>query len=317
MDLVKASAAAGVALMATLALASTARQSRAQSALFVLPPQPRSGIIDDRIDRAFRATVPVSPFDLSGARLPKSSNDPTRPTTAAPSTGPTAGAAVDRWSAFIDEAAARFAVPAAWVRGVMQLESGGRESWNGRPITSSAGAMGLMQVMPATFAEMSARHGLGSNPYDPRANILAGTAYLRGMYDRYGPRLFLAAYNAGPGRVDEYLRTGRSLPAETQHYTATLLPRLVMDASPLQPAASAPVQDLTSATTMREAASSSSRSPADQSIGRASAGSFARRTAASGSPDGPRVRQVLDSLFVTLTAADRRLEATSANADEN
>jgi len=88
---------------------------------------------------------------------------------------------------------------------------------------SSAGAMGLMQVMPATWAEQRVRHRLGSNPYDPRDNILAGAAYLREMHDRYGSPGFLAAYNAGPGRYEEYL-AGRPLPAETRAYVARLAP---------------------------------------------------------------------------------------------
>src|SRR3546814_13425104 len=64
-------------------------------------------------------------------------------------------------------------------------------SLNGRPIRSRAGAMGLMQLMPATWADMRARVGLGRNPDDPRDNILAATFCLRLMYDRFGyPGLF-------------------------------------------------------------------------------------------------------------------------------
>ena len=71
------------------------------------------------------------------------------------------------------------------------------------------------------------RHGLGRDPYDPRDNILAGTAYLHEMWDRYGNvAAMLAAYNAGPGRYDEHLTTGRVLPAETRAYIATLAPLL-------------------------------------------------------------------------------------------
>ena len=89
---------------------------------------------------------------------------------------------------------------------------------------SSAGAMGLMQIMPRTWADLRVRHRLGSDPYEPRDNILAGTAYLRELYDRYGSPGFLAAYNAGPGRYEERLATGRALPAETQAYVAALAP---------------------------------------------------------------------------------------------
>ncbi|MDH0908553.1 lytic transglycosylase domain-containing protein [Rhizobium pusense] len=124
----------------------------------------------------------------------------------------------DPYSAYIAEAAQRFGVPEAWIRAVMRVESAG----DVRAI-SSAGAMSLMQIMPATWEELRIRHRLGDNPYDPRDNILAGAAYLREMHDRYGSPGFLAAYNAGPGRYEEYL-AGRPLPAETRAYVATLAP---------------------------------------------------------------------------------------------
>ena len=122
----------------------------------------------------------------------------------------------DPYGPYIAEAAQRFGVPEAWIRAVMRVESAG----DVRAI-SSAGAMGLMQIMPATWSELRVRHRLGGNPYDPRDNILAGAAYLREMHDRYGSPGFLAAYNAGPGRYEEYL-AGRPLPAETRAYVATL-----------------------------------------------------------------------------------------------
>jgi soluble lytic murein transglycosylase-like protein len=135
---------------------------------------------------------------------------------------PAAADPLDRWSPQITEAAARFGVPAAWIRRVMRAESGGRTTLNGRPIVSRAGAMGLMQLMPATWRDMRARVGLGRDPHDPRDNILAGTAYLRLMYDRFGyPGLF-AAYNAGPARYARHLATGRPLPGETVAYLAAV-----------------------------------------------------------------------------------------------
>jgi hypothetical protein len=123
---------------------------------------------------------------------------------------------VDPYATFITEAAQRFGVPERWIRAVMRVESAG----DVRAI-SSAGAMGLMQIMPTTWADLRARHRLGANPYDPRDNIQAGAAYLREMHDRYGSPGFLAAYNAGPGRYEEYL-SGRPLPAETRAYVAAL-----------------------------------------------------------------------------------------------
>lgn len=129
---------------------------------------------------------------------------------------------VARWHIEIAEASARFGVPVAWIERVMRAESDGMTMLDGRPITSRAGAMGLMQVMPATWAAMRDAYGLGRNPHDPRDNILAGTAYLRAMYDRFGyPGLF-GAYNAGPGRYAAYLTTGRPLPGETRAYLATV-----------------------------------------------------------------------------------------------
>ena len=124
---------------------------------------------------------------------------------------------LDRWTPFLAEAAQRFAIPQAWIRQVMRVESGGRVALHGRPITSSAGAMGLMQLMPQTYAAMRRRYGLGNDPFAARDNILAGAAYLRQMYDRFG-KGFFAAYNAGPGRYQAYLDGRRPLPAETRSY---------------------------------------------------------------------------------------------------
>ena len=131
-------------------------------------------------------------------------------------------AAAHPYAAHIAEASQRFGIPEHWIRAVLRAESAG----DVRAI-SSAGAMGLMQVMPVTWAELRDRYGLGRDPYDPRDNILAGTAYLREMFDRYGNvGAMLAAYNAGPGRYDEHLATGRALPAETRAYVAALAPIL-------------------------------------------------------------------------------------------
>ena len=124
----------------------------------------------------------------------------------------------DPHAAHIAEAAQRFGIPAAWIRAVMRVESADEV----RAI-SPKGAMGLMQIMPATWADLRARHRLGGDPYDPRDNIMAGAAYLRELHDRYGSPGFLAAYNAGPGRYEEHL-AGRPLPAETRAYVATLAP---------------------------------------------------------------------------------------------
>lgn len=136
------------------------------------------------------------------------------------------GPANDPWGPYILEASQRFDVPETWIRSVMKVESGGRTHLGGRPIVSRAGAMGLMQVMPATYGELRRRHGLGPDPFQPRDNILAGTAYLREMYDVFGSPGFLAAYNAGPGRYGEYLAGRRGLPAETRNYLAMISPQI-------------------------------------------------------------------------------------------
>lgn len=126
------------------------------------------------------------------------------------------------WRPVIDEASARFGVPVAWIVAVMAAESGGRTHLGGRPIVSRAGAMGLMQVMPSTYAELARRHGLGPDPQDPRDNILAGTAYLAELKARFGyPGLF-AAYNAGPARYAAFRARGTGLPAETRAYLEAL-----------------------------------------------------------------------------------------------
>jgi len=129
---------------------------------------------------------------------------------------------IEQWRPIIAEASRRFGVPQAWISAVMNAESRGHTRLGGAPIVSGAGAMGLMQLMPGTWAAMRDAHGLGNDPHDPRDNIMAGTAYLRAMYDQFGyPGLF-AAYNAGPARYAEHLRTGNRLPAETRGYMAQI-----------------------------------------------------------------------------------------------
>lgn len=128
----------------------------------------------------------------------------------------------DPYAAHITEAAQRFGIPERWIRAVLRAESAG----DVRAI-SSAGALGLMQVMPDTWAALRIRYRLGRDPYDPHDNIMAGAAYLREMWDRYGDvGAMLAAYNAGPGRYDDHRSTGRALPSETRAYVATLVPVL-------------------------------------------------------------------------------------------
>jgi D-alanyl-D-alanine carboxypeptidase len=152
-----------------------------------------------------------------GGRIEIGADGWKRPTHYYPPPGPPE----DPWGPYVREAAERFQVPGHWVRAVMHQESGGEQQ-----ATSPVGAMGLMQVMPGTYEGLRVRYQLGDDPYDPHNSILAGTAYIREMYDRFGSPGFLAAYNAGPDRVDNYLAGRTSLPRETVNYVAAISPNL-------------------------------------------------------------------------------------------
>jgi soluble lytic murein transglycosylase-like protein len=137
---------------------------------------------------------------------------------------PVQAAEQDPWRAAVSEASARFDVPQPWIRAVIDAESGGDPQ-----AVSHRGAMGLMQLMPGTWASLSERLDLGADPFDPRANILAGTAYLADLRERFGfPGLF-AAYNAGPTRYAAHLRGERTLPRETKAYLKRIRDRLSAD----------------------------------------------------------------------------------------
>ena len=182
----------------------------------------------------------------------------TQPDCAAPvMMAPEVGAgSIDRWSSEVAVALQRFGIPEQWVRAIMRVESGGSPF-----ATSPAGAMGLMQIMPATWQALRRRYGLGADPYQPRDNIIGGVAYLRELLDRYGVPDFLAAYNAGPERFDDHLATGRPLPDETRRYMALLAPQLV--AASVQSASTRP-SDAADATL---AVSSKSRSAVRHNAG--------------------------------------------------
>jgi hypothetical protein len=137
----------------------------------------------------------------------------------------------DSIAAFVVEASQRFGIPAAWIRAVIHVESAGDVH-----VVSPKGAMGLMQIMPDTWAGLRLRYGLSADPFDPLDNILAGAAYLRELHDRYGSPGFLAAYNAGPARYEDYMATGRPLPDETRAYVAMVAPLIdggAVDSGPL------------------------------------------------------------------------------------
>jgi hypothetical protein len=92
--------------------------------------------------------------------------------------------------------------------------------------------MGLMQVMPDTYAILRDNYGLRADPYEPHDNIFAGAAYIREMYDAFGFPAFLAAYNAGPIMLAGCLTGGQPLPLETVSYLKSVAPRLRPYATP-------------------------------------------------------------------------------------
>lgn len=130
---------------------------------------------------------------------------------------------INRWDPLVAEASRRFGISEAWIKAVIRVESGGRTVQAGdQPITSQAGAMGIMQLMQGTYKQMRARYGLGADPFNPHDNVIAGTAYLHWLYKKYGfPNMF-AAYNDGPGKLDDHLRDGAPLPDETRNYIASV-----------------------------------------------------------------------------------------------
>jgi hypothetical protein len=126
--------------------------------------------------------------------------------------------AVDR---AIAQASNTFRVPQSWIRAVIEVESGGNAG-----ALSRSGAIGLMQLMPNTWSVLRERLHLGRDPYDSHDNVMAGTALLRELYDRFGPGGFLAAYNASPERYLAYITQGKPLTDETRAYLTHIAPLL-------------------------------------------------------------------------------------------
>jgi hypothetical protein len=122
-----------------------------------------------------------------------------------------------RCDVYVPEAARRSGLSEDVVMRVMHAESGGKSR-----IVSVKGAMGCMQIMPATWAYLTARYNLGADPFDARMNMIGGATYLAELAARYGWPGALAAYNAGPGRYQRYVQGRVPLPAETIAYTARL-----------------------------------------------------------------------------------------------
>jgi hypothetical protein len=123
---------------------------------------------------------------------------------------------VSDYDPIVDAASKEWDLDPNWMRSIMQGESAGSPvDKNGQPIRSSAGAGGLMQIMPATAQQLGV-----ANIDDPVQNIWGGAKYLAQLRDRYNGNIQLAtaAYNAGPNRVDAYINTGQPLPSETAAY---------------------------------------------------------------------------------------------------
>jgi soluble lytic murein transglycosylase-like protein len=162
---------------------------------------PMASTLEQTVEKAVAAPKPLSAFETEAAMSPAQ--------------------LMNRWEPLIAEASKQFSIPAAWIRAVMHRESGGRTMLGeGRPITSRAGAMGLMQLMPGTYKEMRAEYRLGADPYNAHDNVIAGAAYLRWLHRRYGFPAMFAAYNDGPGHYEDHVQGGRELPAETKAYIA-------------------------------------------------------------------------------------------------
>jgi soluble lytic murein transglycosylase-like protein len=148
--------------------------------------------------RVFRGSRKRSPAQSLRAELGRLDRDPN---------------AHRRYDTHIREAALLYQLPDSIIRAVLKVES------NFYPyVVSADGAMGLMQLMPATAANMGVR-----NPFDPRENILGGARFLRILANSFNGDLVLtlAAYNAGPAAVVKY----RGVPpyAETRRYVRNVL----------------------------------------------------------------------------------------------
>ena len=203
----------------------------------------------------------------------------------------------DRIERFVAEAALRFGIPTSWITAVMQAESRGVVR-----AVSPKGAIGLMQIMPDTWSGLRLRYGFGADPFDPHDNILAGAAYLRELHDRYGAAGFLAAYNAGPGRYEDHLASGRPLPAETQAYVAALAPLLREDGSAPGNVISAIIRSWTSSPLFPVHANDAS------SAGRASSDDLSkRRSATRPTTDWTGLAPQSEGLFAPLSVREPRL----------
>lgn len=134
--------------------------------------------------------------------------------------------ALNQWTPYVQEASHRFTIPQAWIRAIMRQESGGHQYLHGHLTRSIHGAVGLMQIKPDTYAELADRYHLGSDPYDPHDNIMAGSGYIRELYDRFGSPDFAGAYSCGPQCMSNHRTRGAPLPSFAVAYLAAVSPHL-------------------------------------------------------------------------------------------
>jgi soluble lytic murein transglycosylase-like protein len=181
------------------------------------------------VEPVLQQPVPVAESVAGGEAIPLSPTPPRvvidlpdsqqQSASAEPAVPPALASAAVRYGAMIDDAAREYNVPPALVRAMVTTES----NFNPQAV-SPKGAIGLMQLMPATAKRFGA-----VDPADPRTNLRTGARYLRWLIDRFGSdlKLAVAAYNAGEGAVDKY---GGQIPpyAETRDYVTKVLDRYRM-----------------------------------------------------------------------------------------
>jgi soluble lytic murein transglycosylase-like protein len=191
--------------------------------VIVLAGLPKVGVVR-KIDLHSTVIGRVFAYPLGNFRFPPLAQ-PQKPqvSTFRQELGMSSSKLMNRWDPFVAEASRKFGISESWIKAVMRVETGGRTVLEGdHPITSHAGAMGLMQLMHGTYNEMRAQYGLGRDPFNPRDNVFAAAGYLRWLYKRYGfPNMF-AAYNGGPGKLEDHLANGAPLPDETVNYIASV-----------------------------------------------------------------------------------------------
>ena len=157
---------------------------QADNGEIILTTQPRKDLKLIEVIRDSKSSTASSTKAVT-----KSKSDQTKPTTATTTSDNSA------YDSYIAEAAQIYNIPAAFIKAVIKIES----NFNPRAV-SRVGAMGLMQLMPATAAHMKV-----DDPFDPRQNIMGGTRYLRRLADKYDGdiNLVLSGYHAGPGNVEK------------------------------------------------------------------------------------------------------------------